>query len=231
MTVDNEKTQAQSPSENKLSNNKEMDTHIMAKKYENQQINSIQTILAGADAVTGDENLTQGLENLASMASLDVAKPIRGMSDVEAGVMGFRRKKNNLTVAFVCGISPTFNCPTEKFIRMVESSHDPETRTVLIQNCSETVDGDGSRPQVLARLNPKHSALHVIWGHHGKVIYGSDQIAKHAVYYVHREDLLCYYLAAKAQIRGGDRLEALLAANDGWLEYDIPSNPLDPAAV
>ncbi len=32
------------------------------------------------------------------------------------------------------------------------------------------------------------------------------------------------------QIKGGDQLEELLRANEGWREYDIPTNPLDPGA-
>ena len=68
------------------------------------------------------------------------------------------------------------------------------------------------------------------WGDNGVVIEIEDDINKRANYYIHPDELLLYYMAAKVQLKGGSQLEELLQANEGWRKYDIPTNPLDPGA-
>lgn len=176
--------------------------------------------------------LIQGINNIASMAPFNPQQgsplPVPGMGEMVPGLMAFRRRQQNMNVAFVGGKCPVFYLPLDKLVLAVEHMHDPKRRTVIVQNCSESADDSNARGQILARFNSGHSALHGVWGHKGRVISESIDIAKQAVYYIKREDLLCFYLAAKAQLKGGDLLEETLRANEGWREYDLPTNPLDP---
>jgi len=179
-----------------------------------------------------DDGIIQGLKNIASMVPFSpeasLPTPISGMGVVAPGIMGFRRQQKNLNVAVVGGKAPVFYLPLDKLIPLVELMHIRKHRTVVIQNCSDGADGEFSRGQILARFNPEHSALHVTWGLSGRVIRVPADVAKPGVYYVNREALVSFYLAAKAQLKGGNQLEELLRANEGWREYDIPTNPLDP---
>jgi hypothetical protein len=179
--------------------------------------------------------LVQGINNIASMVPFDLQhgspRPVPGMGEMVPGLMAFRRRQQqNMNVAFVGGKFPVFYLPLDKLVLAVESMHDPKRRTVIVQNCTESADDSNARGQILARFNSGHSALHGAWGYKGKVISEPGDIAKPAVYYIKREDLLCFYLAAKAQLKGGDLLEELLRANEGWREFDLPTNPLDPGA-
>lgn len=182
-----------------------------------------------------DAGLLQGIENIASMVPFNAKQgspqPVPGVGVMVPGLMAFRRRKQNLDIAFVGGKFPVFYLPLDKLVLAVERMHDPKRRTVIVQNCSESEDEPYARGQILARFVPGHSALRGAWGVKGKVITGPDDISKSGAYYIKREDLLRFYLAAKAQLKGGDLLEELLRANEGWREYDLPTNPLDPGAV
>lgn len=218
--------QPQTPASNSQYNNKEK--QVMDENDKNIQINAIEEVLTESDAISNDAGITRGLQNLASVTPFAEALPVNGMAEKSLGVIAFRRKNRNLNLAIACGTATTFYVPLRQFTLLIEHCDDPELRTVIMQNCSDNTEGDGARGQVLARLNFKHSAIHVIWGHHGKVISGKGEFAKQEVYYIPREMLLCFYLAAKAQAKGGDQLEEMISANEGWREYDIPTNPLDP---
>ena len=178
--------------------------------------------------------LIQGLKNIAAMAPFygDLKpKPVPGMGEMLPGFVAFRRSQKNMNLAVVGGKFPVMYLPMDKLVQVVERMHDPKRRTVIVQNCSDAADSEYARGQILARINPEHSALHVAWGYNSRVIREPDDIAKPGVYYINREDLLPFYLAAKAQLKGGDLLEELLRANEGWREYDLPTNPLDPGAA
>jgi len=188
-----------------------------------------------ADAAErGDFSLITGIENIATLPVFDpkngLPRPIPGTGTMVPGRMAFRRLHKGMFLAVAGGKAPLFYLPLDKLILMVERLHDEKRRTVIVQNCSEDKDSEHSKGQVLARINPQHSALNVIWGRPGMVISDPGDIVKSGVYYINRVDLLFFYLAATSQLKGGDELESLLRANEGWREYDLPTNPLDPGA-
>lgn len=174
--------------------------------------------------------LIQGVLNIRSMMSGATASAIPGTGDRVVGLMAFRRSMRNLNLAFVGGRAPVFYLPLDKLILLVEQLHDEKRRTVIVRNCSESSDSEHAKGQVLAKFNAQYSALQVIWGDNGVVIENEDDIRKRANYYINPEELMLYYLAAKVQMKGGSELEELLQANEGWRQYDIPTNPLDPGS-
>jgi hypothetical protein len=181
-----------------------------------------------------DDGLIQGVQNIQSLVrTLSTKKgslAVPGAGERIEGLMAFRRQMKNLKVAFVGGDAPAFHLLLDKLILLVERMHDKRRRTVIIQNCSESSDSEHAKGQVLAKFNMTYPSLQVLWGDKGVVIEKDTDINKRATYYVNPDDLLLFYLAAKVQLKGGNQLEELLQANEGWRKYDIPTSPLDPGA-
>ena len=173
--------------------------------------------------------LVQGLVNLASLPEFDlqsgIPAPVPGHGEVQRGVIGFRRMGGLLTLALACGTAQTQYFPLEKFIAVIEKMHDPHRASINVQNPVKGKDGCG---QIIARLNPVHSAFHVIHGIHGRYIKEKKHISSNEVYYIPRAILARYYLAAKAQIEAGDQLDSMIAAYDGEQGYSISIDPLNP---
>ncbi len=184
------------------------------------------------DLAEDQPGLTQGLMNLACLPEFDLKKSIPasvpGHGEVKRGILGFRRMGGQMTLAMACGTAPIHYQPLDKYIAMVEGMHDERSANVIIQNHKT---GDDGRSQIIARLNPKHSAIHVVHGVVGRVIKEPSHILTNDVYYIPRGTLGRYYLAAKAQIEAGDQLDSLIAAYDGFKGYSIPIDPFNPVGV
>jgi len=176
-----------------------------------------------------EPNLERGLINLARLPEFDLKNgiPARvpGHVGVQCGIIGFRRMAGQMALALACGIAPISYLQLEKFIAIIELMHDESSATVNLQSPVSGKDGCG---QIIARLNPSHSAIHVMHGVVGKVIKRTEHIVSNEVYYLPRTVLVRFYLAAKAQIEAGDQLDSLIAAYDGVKGYSIPVNPLKP---
>ena len=98
----------------------------------------------------------------------------------------------------------------------------------MLQNFTESEEGNGGRGQILGRLLLENSAIVIIQGVVGRIVRGPSDIALYDVYYLDKKDLFAFYLAAKAQIANKDQLETMIAAYDGWKAFHVPSNPLHP---
>lgn len=144
------------------------------------------------------------------------------------GVMGFRRQANLLRLTIACERAIVRNLELGKFIAMVERMNDPEKATIVLENFTEADDNRTPRGQVLGRINPEFSCITVAQGLTGRVIHSHGDLARLDVYYVSREQLTSFYLAAKAQIGDEGKLNELVAAYDGWKAFDIPLNPCHP---
>jgi len=180
-----------------------------------------------------DPGLIQGVKNvqeLIRMLKSKGAQPVPGTGDWAQGLMAFRRNQRNLNLAFVGGDAPVFYLSLDKLILLVERMHDPKRRTVILQNCSEDSESENARGQMLAKVNMAYPCLQVLWGDKGVVVENEKGINRRANYYIKPEELMLYYMAAKAQMKGGSQLEELLVANEGLCKYDIPTSPLDPGA-
>lgn len=179
-----------------------------------------------ADAQPG---LVQGLINLASLPEFDlpngVPAVVPGHDGVQRGIIGFRRMGGLLTLALACGTAQIQYFPLDKYIAVIEKMNDPHHASINVQNPVKGKDGCG---QIKARLNPRHSAIHVIHGVHGRYIKENKHINTHEVYYIPRAILGRYYLASKAQIEAGDQLDSMIAAYDGEQGFSIPLDPLNP---
>ena len=68
---------------------------------------------------------------------------------------------------------------------------DEESATVMLQNFSDQEDGRMAKGQVLAQLNPRHSAISVIHGVKGRVVSGPQDIALYDTYELNLGDILC----------------------------------------
>lgn len=178
-----------------------------------------------------DEAFAQGLKNLSELPeSCSKTNIVRGKS-YEDGVIGFRRTGRNLTLAIAGGKALVRYIDLEKFIVMVEKMHDPDSSTILLKNYQDQDEYKGGRGQELGRINPKCSAIQVMQGLCGRVIKSPSDLAAHDVYYIPRKDLTSFYLAAKSQISTENTLESLISAFDGWKQFRIPLDPMNPYEV
>ena len=179
--------------------------------------------------------LNRGLTNLATLPEFDPDKssppPVPG-KEFTPGVIGFRRVgRGDLALAIACGKAQVRYITLAKFAAMVEQMHDPRTATIMLQNFSESDDNRAARGQVLGRINPQHSAITVVQGVSGRIVRGPGDISLYDCYYIPREDLSAFYIAAKFQLSNADTLESMIAAFDGWRAFEIPLNPLNPFDV
>lgn len=181
-----------------------------------------------AESCEANEAIMQGLKNLDSIADFSPeTPPVKGKKFV-AGMMGFRPTKSRLSLAIACGTAQVRYLDLPKFIAMVENMHDPVSSTIMLQNFQDQDDYKSAKGQVLGRINPESSAIHIIQGLTGRIIHNPSDIALFDVYYIDRVVLTTFYLAAKAQIGNTDDLEAMIATYDGWKAFNVPLDPLNP---
>ena len=193
----------------------------------NASDNSFNSIFS--EIVGNDVNFIQGMENLNTLPPFDPPPPPVKSKEFTAGVIGFRRiGSNNLTFAIACGKAQVRYIPLTKFIAMIENLHDPESATIMLQNFQDQQDSRSAKGQILGRINAESSAIMIIQGVTGRIIRGPSDIALFDVYYIDRNDLTSFYLAAKAQISNADELETMIATYDGWKAFDVPLDPLNP---
>jgi len=178
--------------------------------------------------VNKESKLNQGLKNLLTLPDFDSEIPPVAGKVFSKGVLGFRRFRNNLMIAVACGKAQVRYIDLQKYIAMIENMHDEKSASIMLQNFQDQEDNKTSKGQILGRLNPVSSAIHIIQGLTGRILRNPSDIALFDVYYLNREDLTSYYLAAKAQIKNDDLLETMIATYDGWKAFNVPLNPLDP---
>lgn len=178
-------------------------------------------------AIEKKPGLSQGIANLSGLPELDPANKVPG-KEFEKGVMGLKHTHKGLRIAIACGKVMVRRLPLEKYIALVEYMHNDESASIMLQNFSDQEDGRMAKGQILGRINPQYSAITVIQGVTGRIIRGPGDIALYDVYYLDKQDMMSFYLAAKFQIGNEDQLDSMIAAFDGWKAFSVPLNPLDP---
>jgi hypothetical protein len=178
------------------------------------------------------EGVADGLANLATLPDFDPENgspaPVPGKI-LESGVIGLRNVRGKAPqLAIACGTNMVRYIPLAKYIALVEKMDDPASATIMLENFSDRDDSRAGRGQVLARLNAKHSAITIVQGVTGRVIRSANDIALYEVYYLPRQDLTAFYVAAKYQLSNEDTLDSMISAYDGWRAYSIPLDPLNP---
>jgi hypothetical protein len=172
-------------------------------------------------------NLVQGLKNLNNIPEFTRTTAVNG-KEYTPGVMGLRNYKSRLSLAVACGTAQVRYIDLEKFIAMIEKMHDPDSATIMLQNFQDQEDYKSAKGQILGRINPEKSAIHIIQGLTGRIIRSASDIALFDVYYIDRVDLTTYYLAAKCQIGNTGELDNMIATYEGWKAYEVPLDPLNP---
>ena len=142
--------------------------------------------------------------------------------------MGFRRNGRNLNLTIACGKTMIRQIALPRFIAMVQNMSDPDTATIVLENFTEGEESRQPRGQVLGRLNPNFSCITVAQGLTGRVIHGPSDLARLDVYYLAKDQLMAFYIAAKYQIGVEDELDEMIGAFDGWKVFDIPLDPCNP---
>ena len=179
-----------------------------------------------------NEALLQGLTNLNSMAKLEDAEDVAGKKYTK-GVLGFRKYRSNLAITVACGTAQVRYIKLPKYISMIENLHQTDSSaTIMLQNF-ETSDNDksASKGQILGRINPKSSAIHIMQGLTGRIIRNPSDIALLDIYYIDRAELTSYYLASKFQIGNEGKLEEMIATFDGWKAFEVPLDLANPYGV
>ncbi len=174
------------------------------------------------------ENLTQGLLNLHSLPEFNQKelKPVHEDDRVERGIIGFRRNGGRIELAIACGTKMVRYFPLDKYVAVIEQMHLGQAANIVVQNSRN--EEKEKRPQIIARVNPRRSAIQVVQGVAGRPISEGKDIVSNDAYYIPREDLTSFYLAAKCQLDNGNKLENLIAANDGFKGYSINIDPFNP---
>jgi hypothetical protein len=192
---------------------------------------SLEQLLCTSDDVA----LLHGLENLKKLPPFDPGhgspKSIPGKKFTE-GVIGLRNARGKTpSLAIACGTNTVRYIKLDKFVALVENLDDPDSATVMLENFSDADTNRSGRGQVLARINPDHSAITVVQGLTGRIIRNISDIALYDVYYLDRRSLTAFYLAAKEHLAMADVLDEMIASYDGWRAFDIPLDPLNPYAA
>ncbi|MDA3823745.1 MAG: hypothetical protein PF450_14205 [Bacteroidales bacterium] len=179
----------------------------------------------------GSEALLQGLTNLNSMAKIEEAEDVAGKK-YSPGVIGFRKYKSKLDITIACGTAQVRDIKLAKFISMIENLHKTDkSATIMLQNFETSDNNNPSKGQILGRINPKSSAIHIMQGLTGRIIRNPSDIALFDIYYVDRTELTSYYLAAKSQIGNEAKLEEMIATFDGWKAFEVPLDLANPYGV
>ncbi len=175
-------------------------------------------------------NFTQGLINLLGFPEFNLkggsVSPIHDNDRVERGIIGFRRISGSVMLAIACGTKMVRYIPLDKFIALIESMNLGTAANIVIQNYK--AEEKEKRAQIIARVNSRCSAIHFVQGVAGKPISTGSDIVSNDAYYIPREDLTSFYIAAKCQVANGQKLEDLIAANDGFKGFSINIDPLNP---
>lgn len=183
------------------------------------------------DRTNEDDALTQGLTNLNSLANIDEAEQVAG-KEFNQGVLGFRKYRSNLDITVACGTAQVRYIKLTKFIAMIENLHQKDrSATIMLQNFETNENNNISKGQILGRINPKSSAIHIMQGLTGRIIRNPSDIALLDIYYLDRTELAAYYVAAKYQIGNEDLLEDVIATHDGWKAFDVPLDLSKPYGV
>lgn len=172
-------------------------------------------------------SLVQGLTNLNDIPEFSKTKTVKGKGFV-AGLMGLRNFKSKLSLVVACGTAQVRYIDLEKYVAMIEKMKDPESATIILQNFQDQEDYKSAKGQILGRINPQCSAIHIIQGLTGRIIRSPSDIALFDVYYIDRVDLTTYYLAAKCQIGNASELDDMIATYEGWKAFEVPLDPLNP---
>lgn len=189
------------------------------------KIETIDALLASA--LEADADMRRGVKNLMALPTMEDAKPYFGTKKpkVIPGVMGFRGGEWGLDLVFAGGRAMTIKVKLQKYIAMVENCH-RKLGSVVLGNHQAPAEGKPGRGQILGRIVPESSALVVLHGKSGRLIGDSGDVAETIAYYISRERLLFYYLAAKVQIGDSHHLDELIAANEFYKAYDVPLAPV-----
>lgn len=174
-------------------------------------------------------NFKTGILNLSKINSFDEvrAHPMPHKLFIE-GVMGFRRDSKSLKLVIACGKTMTRDIALPHFIAMIENMDNDEHATILLENFTESEENRQPRGQILGRLNPTFSCITVVQGLTGRVIHSPADLARLDVYYLAKDQLAAYYIAAKYQIGDEDKLDEMMGAYDGWKAFNIPLDPCNP---
>lgn len=177
-----------------------------------------------------NETFAQALQNLNSLPDIEAVKKkyMPGKPFKKAGVIGFRRNGRNLTLTIACEKAMVRQIDLSKFIAMIENMHEEDAATIVLENFIEPDENKQPRGQVLGRLNGTYSCITVAQGLTGRVIHGVGDVVRFDVYYLDKELLTSFYLAAKAQQGVKDELDQLIGAFDGWKAFEIPLDPCQP---
>lgn len=176
------------------------------------------------------DSLARGIINLLGLPEFnrngEGIRPVNEVDRVERGIIGFRRNAGRLEIAIACGTKVVHYLPLDKFVALIEQMHLGPAANIVIQNFKN--EEKVKLPQIMARVNFWCSAIVVAQSVTGKPIGHGDDIVSQDAYYLPREELLGYYITAKQQLDSEKRLEALIAANDGFKGYSISIDPLSP---
>ena len=176
-----------------------------------------------------DPGFSAAIDNLSRIkAFTEIGRGMPGKDFEKEGAMGFRRQASLLRLTIACERAIVRNLELGKFIAMVERMHEPERATIVLENFTELDETRMPRGQILGRINPDYSCIVVAQGLTGRLIHTHADLARMDVYYLSREKLTSFYLAAKAQIGEEGKLNELISAYDGWKAFDIPLNPCNP---
>lgn len=205
-----------------------MSTETPKKNSQPDALQALQELLL--PALAQSDGLSQGLVNILGMPEFSMKNgricAVHEDDLVERGILGFRRVSGNIVLALACGTKQVRYLPLEKFIALIEKMNDGESANIVVQN--HRVEEKDMRGQVIARVNPRCSAIQIVQGVAGRPIRSGADMVSNEAYYLPREELTSYYIAAKCQISNGQKLEDLIAANDGYKGFSIKIDPLNP---
>lgn len=177
-----------------------------------------------------DETFAQALQNLNGLPPIEAVKKkyMPGKPFQRPGVMGFRRVGRNLSLTIACEKAMVRQIDLSKYVALVEKMHEGDAATIVLENFVEPDENRMPRGQILARLNSTYSCITVAQGLTGRVIHGVGDVVRFDAYYLDKELLTSFYLAAKAQQGVKDELDELISAFDGWKAFEIPLDPCQP---
>jgi hypothetical protein len=214
-------------SKNTEVSNPEVKKETAMTKVSTSPIKSLEALMG--KVIKANDDVARGLANLATLPDISAKtckiEPIFGYT-FERGVVGFRRDSSTMTLAIACGKAQVRYISLEKYIALVEQMNDPEGATIVLQNPTDKDNFKSARGQILCRINPKFSAVIVVLGVAGRIIKNKDDVASVEVYFLDRAEMSSYFLAAKAQLSTQNTLENMIAAYEGWREFEIPLDPL-----
>ena len=189
---------------------------------------ALQELLFPLLATSG--SLARGIINLLGLPEFngngEGIRPVHEEDRVERGIIGFRRNAGRVVLAIACGTKMVHYLPLDKYVALIEQMHLRQAANIVIQNSKN--EEKEKRPQIMARINSRCSAIHVVQGVAGKPISDGKDIVSNDAYYIPREELTSYYIAVKQQLDSETKLEDLIAANDGFKGYSINIDPLNP---